>query len=239
MTAFSTMRTMSNVSLQGIQTITNPIMPEIMKFLREKDVERTNATIGFVWFVAVVLLSPVLIAFQWIMPVVFHAWTRGKIAFDPALFGLFSITLLIFSISRPSMAVLQGNNLLKVQLYISIFVSSVAVGGILLFSARFGVRGAATCLLVAELLSSALAVWFAWKWLERKGLGFPWSLFRVSASSIAVAALTIAGMTWFPGSMLAIGVISTALNLLVCIAFFRRLPPFAVEKVRGIVKRIL
>lgn len=239
MTAFSTMRTMSNLSLQGIQTITNPILPEIMRFLRDRDVERTGATIGFVWFLAVVLLSPILIAFQWIMPVVFHAWTRGKIAFDPALFGLFSITLLIFSIARPAMAVLQGNNLLKVQLYISIFVSVVAVGGILMFSARFGVVGAAVCLLVAELLSTALAIWFARQWLESRGIGFPWRLFRISASSIAVAALTIAGMSRFPQSTLAIVLTSSVLNLLVCIAFLRRLPPFAAERVRVLVRGIL
>jgi O-antigen/teichoic acid export membrane protein len=238
MTQFSTTRTMSNLSLQGIQTVTNPVMPEIMKFLREKDVERTSATIGFVWFLAVILLSPVLIAFQLIMPFVYHTWTRGKLAYDPALFGLFSITLLIFSISRPPMAVLQGNNLLKVQLYLSIFVSAVAVGGILLFSAKFGVLGAATCLLVAELSSTMLAVWFAWKWLEKSGIGFPWRLFRVSAGSIGVAAATIAAMCLYPGSMLAIVLISAVLNLLVCIMFFRRLPPFAIDRLRAIVRRV-
>jgi O-antigen/teichoic acid export membrane protein len=239
MTEFSTTRTMSNLSLQGIQTVTQPVMPEMMKFLRERDAERTNAIIGFVWFLAVVLLAPVLIAFQLIMPFVYHAWTRGKLTYDPALFGLFSITLLIFSISRPPMAVLQGNNLLKVQLYLSIFVSAVAVGGILLFSARFGVLGAATCLLVAELLSTILAVWFAWKWLDKSGIGFPWRLFRVSATSIAVTALTIAAMCLYPGSMLPIVLVSIVVNVLVCITFFRRLPPLAIEKINAILKRVL
>src|SRR5258708_4128113 len=110
MTAFSTMRTMSNLSLQGIGTITSPIMPEIMKFLRERDSERTNATVGFVWFFAVILLSPLMIAFQWIMPFVFHAWTRGKIAFNPVLFGLFSIALLVFSLARPPLSVLRSRS---------------------------------------------------------------------------------------------------------------------------------
>jgi O-antigen/teichoic acid export membrane protein len=238
MTAFSTMRTMSNLSLQGIGTITNPIMPEIMKFLREKDSVRTNATIGFVWFLAVILLAPVLIAFQWLMPFIFHAWTRGKIAFNPVLFGLFSITLLIFSIARPPMAVLQGNNLLKIQLYMSIGVSVVAVGGIMLFTARFGVVGAATCLMLAELLGTVLAVWFAWKWLEKAGIGFPWQLFRVSVASIGVASGTIAVMCAFPGWMVPIILASLGVNLLICIIFVHRLPPLALLKVRGLIKRV-
>jgi O-antigen/teichoic acid export membrane protein len=234
MTAFSTMRTMSNLSLQGIGTITNPVMPEIMRFLREKDVERTNATVGFVWFLAVILLSPVLIAFQWLMPLIFHAWTRGKIEFNPVLFGVFSITLLIFSIARPPMAVLQGNNLLRVQLYMSIGVSAVAVGGIFLFTGRFGVVGAAACLMVAELMGTVIAVWFAWKWLEKSGIGFPWRLFRVSVLSIAVAAATIAAMSWLPRRTLAIIGVAMAINLLIAVAFVRRLPPLAVAKVRGL-----
>lgn len=237
MTAFSTMRTMSNLSLQGIGTITNPIMPEIMRFLREKDAERTNATVGFVWFLAVILLSPVLIAFQWLMPFVFHAWTRGKIAFDPVLFGVFSITLLIFSIARPPMAVLQGNNLLRVQLYMSIGVSAVAVGGIFLFTARFGVVGAAACLLAAELLGTVLTVWFAWKWLERSAIGFPWALFRVAVASIVLATVTIAAMSWLPRrATLTITAISEVLNAVLCIVFIRRLPPVAVAKIRGLIK---
>lgn len=239
MTAFSTMRTMSNLSLQGIGTITNPIMPEIMRFLREKDASRTNAAIGFVWFLAVVLLAPVLVIFQWVMPVVFHAWTRGKIVFNPALFGLFSISLLIFSLARPPMAVLQGNNLLRVQLAMSIAVSLVAVGGILLFTARFGVMGAASSLLAAELLGTVLAVWFAWKWLHKSGIGFPWPLFRVSVASIMLACLTIAAMTRFPGMNWAVVGGSMIGNVVLGMIFFSRLPSLAVDKVRRFFNRLI
>jgi O-antigen/teichoic acid export membrane protein len=237
MTAFSTMRTMSNLSLQGIGTITNPIMPEIMKFLRERGSERTNATVGFVWFFAVILLSPLMIAFQWIMPFVFHAWTRGKIEFNPLLFGLFSISLLLFSLARPPVAVLQGNNLLRVQLLMSIAVSVVAVGGILLFTAAFGVVGAAASLLLAELLGTVIAVWYARRWLESSGIGFPWALFNVAVASIVLASVTIALMAYLPHSALSIFIVSMVCNAVLGIAFGRRLPPLALQKMRGIFAR--
>ena len=237
MTAFSTMRTMSNLSLQGIGTITNPIMPEIMKFLRERDSERTNATVGFVWFFAVILLSPLMIVFQWIMPFVFHAWTRGKIAFNPLLFGLFSIALLLFSLARPPVAVLQGNNLLRVQLLMSIAVSVVAVGGILLFTAPFGVVGAAASLLLAELLGTVIAVWYARQWLESSGIGFPWALFNVAVASIVVASGTITLMVYLPQAALSIFIVSMVCNAVLGIAFGRRLPPLALQKMRGIFAR--
>ena len=237
MTAFSTMRTMSNLSLQGIGTITSPIMPEIMKFLRERDSERTNATVGFVWFFAVILLSPLMIAFQWIMPFVFHAWTRGKIAFNPVLFGLFSIALLVFSLARPPVAVLQGNNLLRIQLLMSIAVSVVAVGGILIFTAPFGVVGAAASLLLAELLGTVIAVWYARQWLERSGIGFPWALFNVAVASIVLASVTIALMVYLPQAILPIFGASIVVNAALGLAFARRLPPLALQKMRGIFTR--
>jgi len=239
MTAFSTMRTLSNLSLQGIGTITNPIMPEIMRFLRERDSERTNATVGFVWFFAVLLLSPVLIAFQWIMPVVFHTWTRGKIAFDPLLFGLFSITLLIYSVARPSAAVLQGNNLLKLQLIISITVSVIAIAGIFLLTPSFGIDGAATGLLLAEVVGTALNVQFARRWLDENGIAFPSALFGVCLTSIGTAVLAIFAMVYWRTAMPAIMLVSIALNCLIVIVFLRNLPTVAVAKIRNFTGRLL
>ena len=237
MTAFATTRTMSNLSLQGIGTITAPVMPEIMRFLRERDAERTNAIIGFVWALAVIALAPVLIVFQWIMPVVYHVWTRGKIGFDPMLFGLFSISLLIFALARPLIAILQGNNLLKVQLYISIGNSIIAVAGILMFTGVFGVSGAATALLVAELAATALSAFFAKRWLDRNHIRFPWELLYVALTSIAVAAVAILSMVEFQKQITLILAVSMVVNCAIAAVFYRRLPPLAVAKVRGLFRR--
>lgn len=239
MTAFSTMRTMSNLSLQGIGTITNPIMPEIMRFLRERDAERTNATVGFIWFSTVLLLAPVLVIFQWLMPMIFHIWTRGKIEFDPALFGLFSIALLIFSIARPAVAVLQGNNLLKVQLWISILVSLIAVCGILSITHAFGLVGAAMALLLAELAGTVLAVYFAAKWLDENGLQYPWQLFGMALTSIGVTTAAILLMLYVPGATLPTMAASVAASALLALAFLRRLPEVAVTRMRGLGKKFI
>lgn len=232
MTAFSTMRTMSNFSLQGIGTVTVPIMPEIMRFLRDRDEERTKAAIGFVWFFAVILLSPTLIAFQWVMPKVFHAWTRGKIGYDPTLFGMFSTALLVFSVARPPIAVLQGNNLLRTQLWISTVVSLIAIGGILLFASAFGVRGAAMSLLLAELVGTTLAVWLASLWLKQRGIGFPWRLFVISSASIVFAVASVFAMAWEPAMKLWVLLLSGIVNIGICMLYVRHLPPLAIARLR-------
>lgn len=232
MTAFSTMRTMSNLSLQGIGTVTAPVMPEIMRFLRERDAERTNAIIGFVWLFAVVLLAPLLIVFQWLMPYVFQFWTRGKIGFNPALFGIFSVSLLIFALARPLIAILQGNNLLKVQLYISIGNSLIAVAGILLLSASLGVLGAASALLGAELAATALSAFYAHRWMKDHDLGFPWGLMYISMVSIAVASSAIVLMVSVPDRMWSILAASLAVNGIILYFYFHELPTLATDRVR-------
>jgi O-antigen/teichoic acid export membrane protein len=231
MTAFATMRTMSNLSLQGIGTVTAPVMPEIMRFLRERDAERTNAIIGFVWLFAVVVLAPILIVFQWLMPYVFQFWTRGKIGFNPALFGIFSISLLIFALARPLIAILQGNNLLKVQLYISIGNSLIAVTGILLLSAALGVSGAASALLVAELVATALSAFYAHRWMQEHDIAFPWGLLYISMISILVASMAIFLMVWIPGRLSWILSASLAVNCIILYFYFHELPKLATDKV--------
>jgi O-antigen/teichoic acid export membrane protein len=223
MTAFATMRLVSNLSLQGIGTIINPVMPEIMRFLRDRDAERMNATTGYVWLLAVVLLTPALIVIQWIMPAIFHAWTRGKVAFSPAVFGLFSITLLLYSVARPAAAVLQGNNLLKIQLFISIAMCAVAVPGILVLAPAFGMIGAAIAMLLAELVGTVLILGSASRWLNEIGIGFPSRLFVVPLTSIAIATIAIALMVWLPRCTETVVIISLIASCLPCIASARQL----------------
>jgi O-antigen/teichoic acid export membrane protein len=237
MTAFATTRTMSNISLQGIGTVTAPVMPEIMRFLRERDADRTNAIIGFVWALAVVALAPVLTVFQWLMPFVFHYWTRGKIGFNPSLFGLFSISLLIFALARPLIAILQGNNLLKVQLFISIGNSVIAVVGILLLTRVLGVSGAATALLVAELAATLLSAWFAKRWLDVNGIRFPFALFYLAVASIVLAALSILSMVVWPQYIEPIVGVSMVVNGVIAVVYFRTLPALAVQKMLGLFRR--
>ena len=231
MTEFSTTRTMSNLSMQGIGTVTNPIMPELMRFLRERDAERTEAAIGFVWFFAVVLLAPLMVAFQWIMPVIYTAWTRGKLTYDPALFGLFSATLLLFALARPPLAVLQGNNLLRVQLAISVSISVIALAGILLLTTRLGTHGAAVSLWVAELAGTTLAVMYASGWMRRNGIRYPWGLFMFAVLSMVAADLAIVLMVWLPGARLYVLLVSVAMGAVIAGLFIRQLPAAALARI--------
>jgi hypothetical protein len=82
-----------------------------------------------------------------------------------------------------------------------------------------------------------IAVWYARQWLERSGIGFPWALFTVAVASIVLASVTIALMVYLPQGTLIIFIVSMVANAFVGIAFARRLPPLALQKMRGIFTR--
>lgn len=237
MTAFSTTRTLSNVSLQGIGTVTNPLMPDLMRYLRERDEPRMCSVIGFILFSTVILLAPVLVFLQLIMPEIFLLWTRGKIDFDATLFGLFSISLLFYALARPAFAVINGNNLLKIQLAISVSVGVTAIGGVLLLSQVFGIRGAAFALLLSEIMGCVMALYSAIKWLQTNRMLWPWSLFNLAILSILIAGTSILLISVFPSGRLEILVWSSILCALVGVFFIRKLPKLALMKLQGMALR--
>jgi len=153
------------------------------------------------------------------------------------LFGLFSISLLIFALARPLIAILQGNNLLKVQLFISISNSLIAVVGIVLLTKPLGVSGAATGLLVAELVATLLSAWFAKRWLDRNDIRYPFALFYIAVVSILIAAVSILCMVVWPQYTLPIVGLSMALNCVIAVAYFRTLPALAVQKMQSLFRR--
>lgn len=239
MTAFSTTRTLSNVSLQGIGTVTNPVMPELMRYLRERDESRMNSVIGFLLFLTVILLAPTLVFIQLIIPDIFLLWTRGKIEFDAPLFGIFSISLLFYAIARPAFAIVQGNNLVKIQLVISTVVGLFAIGGVILMSKFYGIRGAASALLLAEILGCVLALVFAVRWLASKHMKLPWHLFYLSFTSILIAVLAIALMAVMPNLKTLIFICAFILCNIVMVLFIKKLPIIALEKLKAMIYKIL
>jgi len=234
MTVFSTTRTISNVSLQGMATVTNPIMPEFMRYLREHDSARVDSVMSFLLFLNVIVFAPILVGLQLIIPDIFLLWTRGKIEFDGFLFGLFSISLMVYAISRPLFAIIQGNNLVKSQLIISTTVGLIAILGVTAMSSFFGIRGAAAALLFAEIVGCALALIYAVKWLSIKRMQLPYKLFYLAFTSILMATFGIVLIAAMPGKKLMIFCCVFILCLLVGYVFVRELPKIALDKLEVI-----
>ena len=195
---FSTIRTGSNVALQGLRTIINPLMPELMTFLHKRDQERTEVAFSTLWVVTIAVIAPCLLVVQTFMPIIYHAWTRGKLSFDSWLFALLSLSVLIYALSQPGIAVVKGNNLLKPQLMIYIMSAIIAVLGIFILVPVYGIKGAGMALLLSEIAASVAFTKIAGKWLEDAGLRWPQRGFRIALSSVALTSLGLVAMIISP-----------------------------------------
>ena len=240
MTAFSTMRTGANFAQQGLSTITGPVMPELMRFLAMRDQARTESAFAIVWLVLCAVLSPAIVIVQWLAPALFPLWTHGKIAFDPWLFGMLSLGVSVLALAQPAAAVLQGNNILRAQLGISIVAAVVAVGGMALLVPLMGVRGAAAALLAAELTSLSACVWVAQQWLREQGMHWPWKAFSAAAAAVPVTALGMVALELLPAGLTLAGLaVVFVLRGLVAILYWRQLPALARTRATSLLARFM
>lgn len=184
--AFSITRTGANLALQGIATITQPLMPELLSFVRARDQVRVESAFALVWLILLSIVNPAVLLLQWLGSPIFSIWTRGKVAFDPLLFAFLISDILIFALAQPAMAVVQGNNLTRIQFKTSLFSGILTLIGIYFSMQVAGIRGAAAVLAMVEIVVLTVYVFVAWKWFADVRMRWPWSSFAVVLFSVAI-----------------------------------------------------
>ncbi len=239
MIAFSTMRTGANLALQGVGTITGPLMPELMAFLGNRDQPRTESAFSVIWLMLCVVLVPTVLVLQYAAPVLFPLWTQGKIAFDPVLFALLSLGVLAYALAQPAIAVVNGNNLIREQVLISMVATLITVGGIYLLVPLVGVRGAALALLVGEAISLFFYVHAARKWLASVVMRWPTSAFVNVSLSLVVAASGMAAIIIFQAHAGLCLVLALTAQVFVLMAYWSQLPTIARQSASAQAARFL
>jgi len=227
---FATMRTGSNVALQALGTITNPLMPELMRFLNRRDQSRSEAAFAMVWIVLIALMTPCVVVLQAVVAPLFEMWTRGKVPFDPALFALLSLGVLVYALAQPAMAVVMGNNLLRSQVLIAVIAALVVVGSMFLLVPRMGILGAGVSLLTGELVAAEGYRFATRVWLRDNGLAWPHRQAAIASLSVWIAAAAMGTIVCWPSAKwisLPIFLILLACNLW---RYWRALPDIATQR---------
>ena len=230
--AFSTMRTGANVALQGLNTITNPLMPELMRFLHQRDQMRSEGAFGTVWIVVVALMAPALVVLQVFIEPLYSLWTRGQIPFDPLLFAVLSLSILVYAVAQPAIAVVRGNNLVKPQLIISIIAATTVVGGICLLVPLIGILGGGVALLAAEVIATIAYRIVAQNWLQQNQLIWPSRPALIANMSVWIAAAAMGGVVWLPQAKWIVLLITLLLLFWNLIRYWQILPSLATQQAK-------
>jgi len=239
MATFSTMRTGANFALQGLNTVAGPVLPELMRFLATRDQPRTESAFAVVWLVLCAALSPAVLVVQCVAPAIFPAWTHGKIDYDPVLFAILSLGVLVYALSIPAIAVLQGNNLLRPQLFVSVLAAATTTIGMIVLVPIAGIRGAAMALLLAEAVSLSTTLYIAATWLGRNSMHWPFRAFITATASVLIAAIGMAAIAKFPELNMYLLAVSLIAELAVLVIYWNKLPVMARDRGARLLSRLL
>jgi O-antigen/teichoic acid export membrane protein len=236
--AFSTIRTGANVALQGLNTIMHPLMPDLMRFLHERDQPRSEVGFGTIWVVLIAFMAPGVVILQAIIEPFYLIWTQGKIPFDPTLFAVLSVGVLVYAVVQPAMAVVIGNNLIKPQLTLSALAAVIVAGGTFAMVPFIGILGAGVALLAAELVSSYGYIIHAKRWLGENELVWPRVSFSIAVASVVIAAASMAAMILLPELKWLVLAISLGLLGLNLWRYWQVLPLLATQRAKHIISNL-
>lgn len=221
---FSTQRTVANVALQSLNGLYGPLMPEMMRYVRERNQAKVEGAFAVLWGLLIAILCPLVVVLQGVMPVVYPLWTRGKFPYDALLLDMISSSILVYMIALPAMAVCAGNNLVKLQLSIAVVAALVLFGTLPVFTHLLGLRGAALSLLCAEAAAAMLYVRGASNWLRSAGLLWPRRGFGIASCAVVNSVTGMTLVCLFSGITIAVSAACAAASLVLLLRSWRALP---------------
>lgn len=230
-TKLATTRTFANMLYQGLTSITAPLLPELMRYVVNRDQDRVEGAFAIVWLYVFALLVPGVLILCAVAEPVFLIWTRGTVGFDGVLFLCLLIVVLLYAAGQPAAAILQGHNRI-----ITMFSAAVAAALALAVLAAtlvpsFELRGAGYALIGAELCAMIVTVFGARRLLREAGLAFPLRSFGLVLGNIA----TVSGLSFLVvtvmGGKAVLFLLPLAASAVFTTLYWKTIPALARERI--------
>ncbi|WCT73480.1 hypothetical protein PQ455_18030 [Sphingomonas naphthae] len=195
---FSTMRTVANVVQQGLIVLVNPSIPELMRFVGDRDATRARMVMTGMIYVAVLAMCPGFVLLQAVVRPLFRVWTLGKVAFDPLAFVALSASVLFMGLAQSSRAIARGNNLVGTQTGASFLSGVILLGLTFLTAPRIGLFGVAISVATAEAVRSGLFVLAARRWACRNDFVFPLRPLLLATGCVGITIAVMVAIALLP-----------------------------------------
>lgn len=195
---FSTQRTAGNTVNQCMNSVYGPLLPELMRYVRDKKQEHMEGAFSILWMLLVLIFCPLTVLLQTVMPTVFPWWTRHAFAYDGVLLCYLSAGVIVNMVSMPAMAICSANNLVTLQLRIAVFAAILLFLTLLPLIHAIGIRGAAIALLIGEIGASVMYIRDSAQWLRQAALAWPVRSFNICAVAVTLTISTCAAIAMWP-----------------------------------------
>lgn len=187
---FSTTKVLANLALQLSGLIIQPFQPELSRFYAKKEYKKVINVIKLNWlFAGLILCLPFIIVSPWIEEL-YTIWTSGKLIFDPQLYSLLIIGVLIFNYGNSYVTYLNSINNLKALLKITVLRGTLICGLSVILTYQFGLIGIGISIVIAEVLTSLiLPSYFVNKELKEMNMGIDWQNKAISLAPVILTCI--------------------------------------------------
>jgi hypothetical protein len=129
-----------------------------------------------------------------------------------------------YAIVLPAISICNGNNLVKLQMYISIVAFVVLFASLPITIQLLGLSGAALSLVLAEVISGVCYVWLALNWLRGAGLTWPTRMFKLAGFSLFSTLTCCAAIVLWPSATWLVSLIFLINLIIMGLRFWSVLP---------------
>jgi len=155
---FTTSRTLTRAVWQILGAITNTIWVELSTAFGANDIALARSLHRRACQAALWLVVPFSAALFLIGPLIYRLWTRGKLPFDPTLFGLLLLVVVANSLWSTSYVVLLSVNCHQRLAAVYVAATGLSLAIALVLTRLIGLHGTALALLVIDIFMSTYVV---------------------------------------------------------------------------------
>ena len=160
--SFTTLRTLTNTAGAVTGILITALLPDLIRFHATRDAEKLANVLYVNWFLAGICVNFGIVLVLPLIEPVYRIWTKGYLAFNPALFFLLAVAISLANFGAGLTLYLAGINDLRSQITMTLARTGLLFLVGYLLSAPCGILSIGIGSVAAELAASvALPVLFA------------------------------------------------------------------------------
>ena len=184
--AYTTLRTISNLWTTLINSFTQPMIPEMVRFYATADWKRLAAINNIYWVLGTAIVNLSLLVFYPLIHLVFKIWTGNHLHYDKPL-----LSLLLAAITVSAMSALMNAFFTGINNYSYVLISSALRGLFVLILCWFllpkvGTLGLGISILLAEILVLIATMFFMYLGILNKSESKIWGWAWISSASVII-----------------------------------------------------
>ena len=184
-------RTANNLIRKFFYTFSNSFLIEFSGYINKKDKKKFTNSYKIIYLLLSILVTPIAFIFQIVASDIFEIWTQNKLEFDPVLFASMTTAFLIIIFYNPGLLILKSKNLFKDDMIISIISSTAFIMIFMILVKQYSMRGAGYTLILVELITAGLTLFYSNRWLKKKFIKFNSKILFLSFIDILISSVFI------------------------------------------------